>query len=351
MIFRNKSGTINTNDRGDKEGVYMATIKDIAKLAGVSAATVSRVLNYDASLSVTDQTKKRIFEAAEELSYQKKSAHKFGGHKIAIVHWYTEQEELNDLYYLSIRLGIEQRCKELNMNADVYFFDNINEIASKDVDGIIAVGKFSYSQVKELAKVNQHVVFVDYSPDQDHFDAVIVDFERATYKVIDYFLETGHQEIGFIGGREIAKGEKEVIPDLRERTFCSYMKELGLFQSDYVYVDIFSVDNGYKLMKKAIEELGERLPSAFFISSDVMAIGSLRALHEANISVPERVSIIGINDMSISKYVYPSLSTVKVFTEEMGEAAVDTLLERLDGRTIAKKILLATELILRDSVR
>lgn len=329
----------------------MATIKDIAKLAGVSAATVSRVLNYDASLSVADKTKKRIFEAAEELSYQKKSAHKFVGHKIAIVHWYTEQEELNDLYYLSIRLGIEQRCKALDMNAEVYFFDNINEISPKEIDGIIAVGKFSYTQVKELAGINQHVVFVDYSPDQDHFDAVIVDFERATYKVIDYFLETGHQEIGFIGGREAVKGEKNAIPDLRERTFSSYMQELGIFQPDYVYVDTFSVDNGYKLMKEAIADLGDRLPSAFFISSDVMAIGSLRALHEAGISIPDRVSIIGINDMSISKYVYPSLSTVKVFTEEMGEAAVDTLLERLDGRIIAKKILLATELVIRDSVK
>ena len=82
----------------------MATIKDIAEKAGVSSATVSRVLNYDASLSVADETKKRIFEAAEELSYRKRSSKRYVDQKIAIIHWYTEKEELNDLYYLSIRL-------------------------------------------------------------------------------------------------------------------------------------------------------------------------------------------------------------------------------------------------------
>lgn len=88
----------------------MATIKDIAKKAWVSQAMVSRVLNYDASLSVTDATKKRIFEAAEDLSYRKKTTMKYANQRIVIVHWYTtEKEELNDLYYLSIRVGIEER--------------------------------------------------------------------------------------------------------------------------------------------------------------------------------------------------------------------------------------------------
>ena len=83
----------------------MATIKDIAERAGVSSATVSRVLNFDASLSVADETKKRIFEAAEELDYRKRTSKKYAHQKIAVIHWYTEKEELNDLYYLSIRLG------------------------------------------------------------------------------------------------------------------------------------------------------------------------------------------------------------------------------------------------------
>ncbi|MBM7600021.1 LacI family transcriptional regulator [Virgibacillus halotolerans] len=329
----------------------MATIKDIAQKAGVSPATVSRVLNYDASLSVADETKKKVFEAAEELSYRKKATNRYTGQKIAVVHWYTEKEELNDLYYLSIRLGIEARCKQLDINPDIYFFNNIDDIDPNEIEGIIAVGKFSDQQVRELTAINPAVVFVDYSPDDDKFDAVVIDFERATKRVIDYFISTGHEEIGFIGGREIFKGETKPLEDLREKTFVNYMREKNLYDERFVYVGPFSVEDGYRLMAQAIEELGDNLPTAIFTSSDVMAIGSLRALHEADIAVPERVSVIGLNDMSISKYVYPSLSTIKVYTEIMGETAVDTLLERLEGRKIAKKVFVATKLVIRKSVK
>lgn len=329
----------------------MATIKDIAEKAGVSPATVSRVLNYDASLSVADETKKKVFEAAEELSYRKRSANKYVGKKLAVVHWYTEKEELNDLYYLSIRLGIEQRCKELDIKPEIYFFDNLHDINPNEMEGIIAVGKFSSSQIKELTEINPKVIFVDYSPDEGKYDAVVIDFERATEKIIDYFIQTNHEEIGFIGGRELLKGDKETLVDLREKTFKSYLNEKGLYDDRFVYVGSFSVEDGYNLMQRAIEELGDNLPTAFFTSSDVLAIGSLRALHEANIAVPDRVSVIGINDMSVSKYVYPSLSTVKVYTEIMGETAVDTLIERLEGRKIAKKIFISTKLVIRKSVK
>jgi LacI family transcriptional regulator len=329
----------------------MATIKDIAQKAGVSPATVSRVLNYDSSLSVADETKKKIFEAAEELSYQKRTTKRYAGRKIAVIHWYTEREELNDLYYLSIRLGVEERCREMEMSSEVYFYDNINDINPSEIEGIIAVGKFSDKQVVELTNINSEVVFVDYCPDEDKYDSVIIDFEKATKKIIDYFISTHHKQIGFIGGIEKLKDQETPLEDFREKTFRAYMQEKGLFDERFVYVGSFSVDDGYNLMKQAIEELGDDLPTAFFTSSDVMAIGSLRALHEENIAIPDRVSIIGLNDMSVSKYVYPSLSTIKVHTELMGRTAIDTLLERIEGRNIAKKIFISTELIIRKSVR
>lgn len=329
----------------------LATIKDIAKKAGVSTATVSRVLNYDATLSVSDETKKRVFQAAEALAYKKRTPKRYLDQKIAIVHWYTEKQELSDLYYFSIRHGIEERCKELGLEAEVYFFDDIEAMRTEDIQGIIAIGKFSHRQVKQMASIHKNIVFVDYSPNEDKFDSVIIDFEKATKNIIDYFLETGHKEIGFIGGREYLEGEKEPLEDLREKTFRSYMKEKGLYNEDYVYVGTFSTEEGHRLMKEAIEDLDNQLPTAFFISSDVMAIGSMRALHEAEVAVPDRVSVIGINDISVSKYMYPPLSTIRVYTELMGETAVDTLVERLEGRTIAKKIFIATKLIVRKSVK
>ncbi|WHY78230.1 LacI family DNA-binding transcriptional regulator [Neobacillus sp. WH10] len=327
----------------------MATIKDIAQLAGVSIATVSRVLNYDTTLSVGDETKKRIFEAAEELSYKKKPVRKQESVKIALLQWYTEKEELEDLYYMSIRLGVENRCRHLGVNIVKYFQDNFDELKENEIQGLIAIGKFSSKQVKELLSITKNIVFVDYSPDEERFDSVVIDFEKATEKVLQHFIKKGHEEIGYIGGREGFKDKTSIIEDQRELVFKSYLEEKGLLNEAFMYSGTFSVDDGHSLMKKAIHEHGDNLPTAFFAGNDSIAVGALRALLEEGISVPERVNIIGVNDISISKYVFPSLSTVKVYTELMGETAVDTLLERIEGRKTAKKIFIGTKLILRNS--
>lgn len=327
----------------------MATIKDIAELAGVSIATVSRVLNYDSTLSVGDETKKRIFEVAEQLSYKKKPTKKLETGKIALLQWYTEKEELEDLYYMSIRLGVENQARQLGFSVSKYFQDNFESLKQDDVQGLIAIGKFSDKQIKEMASITNNIVFVDTSPDEDKFDSIVIDFEKATQKVIDHYLEQGHENIGFIGGREVFKDNTSTIEDPREATFKTYLAEKGRLDEAYMYIGKFSAMDGQSLMQQAILEHGDNLPTAFFAANDSLAVGALRALLEEGISVPSRVNIIGVNDISISKYVFPSLSTIKVYTEQMGETAVNTLIERIEGRKIAKKITISTQLIIRDS--
>lgn len=327
----------------------MATIKKIAEKAGVSIATVSRVLNYDASLSVTDDTRKKIFEAAEELEYKKKPVKKDAALKIAVVHWYTEKEELEDLYYMSIRYGIEQRCQQLGIQYANYFYDDLEKARSESLQGIIAVGKFSKAQADALGEITDAVIFADYSPDEDRYDSVVVDFEKAAVKILNYLTGKGHQTIGYIGGQEVFKDESGGIEDARERAYRNYMASRGLLDEGNIYIGSFTVDSGYTLMNKMIEDKGESLPTAVFAGNDLIAIGCLRALHEAGIQVPERVNVIGINDISVSKYIFPALTTLKVHTEPMGEVAVDLFLERNQGRKIAKKVFLATELIARSS--
>ncbi|NRD77788.1 LacI family DNA-binding transcriptional regulator [Bacillus sp. BRMEA1] len=327
----------------------MATIKDIAQQAGVSIATVSRVLNYDATLSVSDETKKRIFEVAEALDYKKKAVRKQETGKIALLQWYTEKEELGDLYYMSIRLGVENRCQSHGIQVVRFFQDHFEELKSGEIQGLIAIGKFSEKQVKELEALTENIVYVDYSPDEERYDSVVVDFGKAVEKVLAFLWENGHKQIGYIGGKEMFKDETAVIEDPRERTFKRLMKEKGLFHEAFMYSGSYSVDDGYLLMKKAIREHGQELPTAFFAANDSIAVGALRALLDEGIAVPERVNIIGVNDVSIAKYVFPALSTVKIYTELMGETAVDTLLERIEGRKTPKKITIATKLIIRDS--
>ncbi len=327
----------------------MATIKDIANKVGVSLATVSRVLNYDDSLSVSNETKKRIFEAAEELDYQKKPKRKALSYKVGIVNWYTEKEELDDLYYMAIRLGVEKRLEYHKIQSTNFPVDSLRSLQNEGIQGIIAIGKFSENQAEELKNVTNKIVFVDSSPNDSQFDSVTVDFEKATRNVLHYFLEQGHRKIGYLGGREIYKDQTSEIDDLRRVSFEQFLTKKGLYQDAYVYEGKFSVDDGYHLMKQAIKDHKEDLPTAFFAGNDSIAVGALRALQETGIQVPNQVSIIGVNDISISKYMSPPLSTVKVYTELMGETAVDLLLEQFTGRQIAKKVTLATQLKIRES--
>jgi LacI family transcriptional regulator len=328
----------------------MATIKDIAKRVGVSIATVSRVLNYDKSLSVSEETKEKVFQAAKELQYKKKGGRKLPqAYKFGVVSWYTEEEELDDLYYHAISLGVEKACEVHNIELMKVSMENLKE--SEEIDGIIAIGKFSLYQAEKLKERSPHLVFVDCSPDEDMFDSVISNFERATEKALQYFLDRGHTRIGYIGGMETYRDQTALIQDPRSLSFERFLTEKGHYDSSLVYIGNFSVNDGYTLMKKAIRDHKENLPTAFFLGNDSMAFGALKALHEEGIPVPGTVSVIGVNDFSVSKHVYPPLSTVKVFTELMGKTAVDSLMERLEGREVPKKVVLSTVLNIRESTK
>ena len=331
----------------------MATIKDIAQTAGVSPATVSRVLNYDKSMSVSDETRKKIFDIAEQLNYKKSKRQKKTApqtHRIAIVEWYTELEELDDLYYYSIRLGIEKKAQELGYDI-VRIFNNDSLSQLEQIDGIIAIGKFSSKQVKELEQYSPALVFVDSDTlDQGH-SCVTTDFEHVVTHVLDHFLQQGIREIGMIAGREETADGTTSLDDPRLACFCRYLSDKGLYQPTYVKTGKFSSESGYQLMKDMIDEQKEQMPKAFFIASDALSVGALRALQEAGIAVPQDVQIISFNDTSIAKYVYPPLSTVTVFTEEMGKQALQMLdqMIKTDESPIPYMIKLSTKLTLRAS--
>lgn len=333
----------------------MATIKDIAEKAGVSPATVSRVLNYDTTLSVSDETRKKIFEIAEELEYktvrERKKERESGKRiRIGLINWYSEKEELGDPYYLSIRLGAERECFSKNIDIVKIFKQDDRYGTSQlgDLDGIIAIGKFDRDDIEDFLSYSKNIVFVDSSPDEKKFDSVVIDFRKAVLEVLECLTKLGHKEIGYIGGREYIGKNKKLVKDEREETYYSFMKEKGIFNPNHVYIGKFTAEDGYKLMKEVIQK-GET-PTAFFIANDTMATGAIRALYEAKLKVPDDISIIGFNDNATSKYLVPPLSTVKVYTEFMGATAVNLLLERInENREISKKVVIPSELIIRES--
>lgn len=331
----------------------MATIKDIASLASVSQATVSRVLKGDKGLSVCQETKEAIFDAAKKLGYTKhlkKNQENQSSSTLAIVQWFSEVEELDDLYYYSIRVSIEQRAMELGYDL-VRSFNDLDNPMLDQVDGIVAIGKFSGAQMTKLARIQANLVFVDSDTLADGFSCVTTDFNRSVIQVIDHFLKAGISDIGLIAGEEETADHQTPLIDPRFRTFKQYMTDLKLYRSKNIYIGPFNSQSGYELMKSAIVDLGQQLPQAFFVASDAMAVGALRALQEAQIAVPNRVQLISFNGSSITKQVFPSLSSITVFTEEMGIQAVE-LINSMIQKTASfhpRMIKFGTELTIRES--
>lgn len=311
----------------------MATIKDIAKELHISIATVSRVLSNDESMSVSDETRKKIFQTADRLGYtryKKFYASKSESKKVAIIQWYAESEEINDLYYYSIRLGIEKKALELGYEI-IRIFNGTPPTDAGEAIGIIAIGKYSNAQIKDLEQLKKPLIFVDTNTLPSGHTCITTDYANSVISALNHFIKHNQTKIGIITGKETTPDHTFPEIDHRYDTFKNYLSYKGLFNPKYVFIGSFLVEDGYRLMQEAIETCKDDLPEAFFIANDALAIGALRALHENEIAVPDRVSLISFNDTVVAKQVYPPLSSITVNTEEMGSKAMETLHQQVEG--------------------
>ncbi|MBT2697420.1 LacI family DNA-binding transcriptional regulator [Bacillus sp. ISL-40] len=336
----------------------MATIKDIAEQANVSTATVSRILNNDPTLSVAEETRKKVIEVVNELNYKPlrkktvKADKKTESYNIGLI---ILNDETIDPYFQSIRLGVESTCNDYSLNIISTMTvgkSNITAEGLSGLDGLIVIGDVDIEDLKEIYYENNNIVAVDYLPRENNVDTVISDLEGATYQVLEHLFSLGHSDIAYLGGKGLVFGvssnktiEKE---DTRKNAFEKIMKEKGLYNPAKVLEADWGPTSGYTLTKQLIET--GQMPSAIVVGSDPMALGVLRALHEASIKVPEEVSVFSFDDIEAAAFMNPRLSTVKVHGDEMGKTAVKMLYDRLKGRSVPLKVVLPTELIIRDSV-
>ena len=314
----------------------------------MSPATVSRVLNYDPDLSVSKETEQKVFEIAEALNYTKHKNKRRESAVLRLVQWYDSEEELADLYYLAIRLGIEKRAEELNIRL---IKEQLSELSDTETQGTIAVGKFDQAQMKQLKKLNEELLFVDFDGLALGINSLVVDFSQGVQLIIDQFIKEKHERIGILSGMEYTKGSRHEIDDPRFLVFREYLTRLKLYNEADHLQGAFTIEGGYTAMKTYLESHTD-YPTAFFASSDALAIGAMRAIQGHGLRIPEDISVIGFNDVSVAKYVTPALTTVKVYTEWMGELAVSTILELIQEKApVPRKITVGTELILRESTR
>lgn len=329
----------------------MTTIKDIAVSAGVSPATVSRILNNDTTLNVSPETRQKVLDTAHSLNYKKKSrASSKSAYTLGIVQWFSPQQELEDNYYLLIRQGIEDFCMQncihvvRTYKADVNYMD-----ALKQVDSLVCVGKFSSGEIQQFRELTSSIIFLDMPVDDIAVSTITLDFAHAMHTGLTYLTDLGHRKIGFLSGKEyLADGT--LFPDTRKSLFLEYCEKNGLGCREFIMEGAFTVESGFQMMEEMLKN--GNLPTALIASSDPIAIGALRALTAKGIQVPEDISLMGFDDTSLSAFTAPPLTTIHAPAYDMGNFGANIVYNILKTQpATAMKIQLPCRLVKRQSCR
>lgn len=315
----------------------MATIKEIAEIVGVSSAAVSRVLNYDEGISVSEETREAIFATAEKIGYKKKVIYP-KIENVALLYFTDKEDELEDVFYRGVREEVIKQAKKMNIRLQIYDRRDGMSVIPRDLNAFIAVGWLTRKEINQLYKICPRGVFIGTSPDEKLFDAVRPNMDSFVTQMVDYFVEKGHKKIGFIGGsdRNIDTGKPSM--DIREWSFRQSVAYYHCLEEEYILIsEKFTVDEGYRMGKELLKK--SSLPTALCIASDTLAVGVLQALNEKGIQVPEQMALFSINDVNIAKYLSPPLTTIHIDIPCICETALDLLRNRvLYGGKVTKLI-------------
>lgn len=315
----------------------MATIKEIAEIVGVSSAAVSRVLNYDEGISVSEETREAIFATAEKIGYKKKVIYP-KIENVALLYFTDNEDELEDVFYRGVREEVIKQAKKMNIRLQIYDRRDGMSVIPRDLNAFIAVGWLTRKEINQLYKICPRGVFIGTSPDEKLFDAVRPNIDSFVTQMVDYFVEKGHKKIGFIGGsdRNIDTGKPSM--DIREWSFRQSVAYYHCLEEEYILIsEKFTVDEGYRMGKELLKK--SSLPTALCIASDTLAVGVLQALNEKGIQVPEQMALFSINDVNIAKYLSPPLTTIHIDIPCICETALDLLRNRvLYGGKVTKLI-------------
>lgn len=331
----------------------MATIREVAKKAGVSITTVSRILNNDDSFNVSKITKEKVLKVIKQLNYErKKNKNRILQSNISVIKCFDEKIENEDPYFVSLKINLENMLKK--KVSKVRFFDleeiekliKYNEISNFSLtDAVIFIGETSKEKLKFFKSLNENIICVDVYDTDNITDYIKFDMRNSVEIVLNYIFKLNHKKIGLLVGRN--KVVKNLV-DFREKYFKEIMVKNGLYREEYLQIGDFSMESGYIMMKEILK-LEDR-PTAVFCGNDSIAMGAYKAIRENKLKIPEDISIIGFNDLKLSQYSIPPLTTIKIDTKLIAQETVNSLIELLEGkRDYHKKVFLPIELIERES--
>lgn len=320
----------------------MVTLKEIAEMCGVSATTVSNVINGKAKTS--DETKQRILEVIKETGYKPnimaKGLRIKRSRTIALI-----AEDIAQFTSPAIIESIMETCEKMDYRVVVHnlrLYDRwqdtwygredeyhsvidpvIKDVISAQVDGIIYVAGHARI-IKTFNKNFELPVVMCYAySESPSIPSVVIDDELSAYEMVSYLIKMGHERIGFVGGRIDNIHTAQRLMGYQRAVF-----EKGLlFDPKLIYYGDWSRESGYE----GAEQLTKRGVTAIFGISDMMSGGIYDCLYEKGISIGKDISVVGFDNESISAYFRPQLTTTSLPLREIGRKSAELLLDKLEN--------------------
>ncbi|MEL7601596.1 MAG: LacI family DNA-binding transcriptional regulator [Bacillota bacterium] len=304
------------------------TLKEIAQMVNVSPSTVSRVLNKHDKYA-SKEVRERILQIAQETGYVpntsardlQQMASNLKGNFACIF----ARSSDNDQFFFSIFNAIQAEVNNNGYaikytislgNSDLASYSTMINHAS-DIDGVFVLGRSANQEHMQINEIHPNVVYVGINPQAAQIDQILCDGYKMAENSVEYLYSLGHRKIGYIG---------EIQKEIRFEGYLHKIKKLGL-STEYCADIPLSIDGGYQGAKELIQSASR--PTAVFCCNDYVAIGAVRAVTEAELCVPNDISILGIDDIEMSRFMNPMLTTTHVPREEMGRFAVAMMLDRI----------------------
>ncbi len=338
----------------------MTSIKGIAKIAGVSTATVSRVLNNH--LSVSEETRKRVKKVIIDLDYYpnalaqglKTRTSKTIGLLLP---------EIQNMFIPAVTFGLEEILKQNGYLALLAytFYDNEEEcksilaFAQRKIDALVHIGTREYAEKKTDFMTNIlgdiPLFFINDIIHKENAYCIYNNEEEGAYQATKHLIEQGHKRIAFINGNPLYTSYFN-----KRKGFLRALDEAGLhfnpsFYADYQanLQDVYQPAEAYELAKRIMDSNSPR-PTAFFAASDLLAIGLIRYLHQKKIPIPEGCSVVGFDNIPIAQHTHPPLTTVDQKPRELGQFTGRLILKVMkDGPLPEKHYVFVPTLIIRES--
>ncbi len=330
----------------------MTTLEEIAKLSATSRSTVSRVINDDPHVSLA--TRDKVMAVVRQLNYHPNLAARslVAGrtHVLGLVIPMGVSRLFTDPYFPILIQGAASACNAnkhtvmLWLAEPEYERQMINQILYNGlIDGVIVASSLiDDSLIESLLKSSLCFIMIGRNLPNPELSYVDVDNQESARQAVHYLLRTGRRQIATI------TGPQNMIAGLdRLEGYRAALREWGLAADPGLIADgSFSEAGGYEAMRQLLP----RSPDAVFAASDAMAIGAMRALHDAGRRIPEDVAVVGFDNMPFAERAEPPLTTVRQPIQRAGALAVETLIDMIENPdSRPRRIILPTELVIRQS--